>query len=343
MMPPDFSCFLKKNITDIHLTAGRPASVRSDGYLRQTEWIPSEEELSSFLRPFLSPEKQDILYRTGSCDTAFSSGSVRCRLHAYRAGSSLSAAVRILPGRVCPKDDPDYSWIQQTACLSSGLVLITGPCGSGKTTALARIIEEINRCRACHIITLEDPVEYLFHDRRSLIHQREIGLDVPDFASGVRASLREDPDVLVIGELRDAPSIASALTAAETGHLVLATMHTQRAAETAERIIQALPRERENSAGSLLASVLRSAASQVLVNTGSRRILLREILINNAAVSRLIREKKYEQIPAYMEMNGKNRKTFAASAEQAVRLLSLTDSEQQALRNAMGSLFRMQP
>lgn len=332
MMTLDFPLFVKKNITDIHMTAGKPALIRSEGLLMPGGWIPSGEDLAFFLQPFLSKEKQTCLIRTGSCDTAFSSGSVRCRLHIYRSGNALSAAVRILPGKTFPEEDPDYPWIQKTARLSSGLVLITGPCGSGKTTSLARIIEEINSSRSCHIITLEDPVEYLFSDRKSLIHQREIGIDVPDFASGVRASLREDPDVLVIGELRDASSIEAALTAAETGHLVLATMHTQRAAETAERIIQALPKEREGSAGNLLSSILRSSVSQRLINIGKKRLLLREILTNNTAVSRLIREKKYEQIPAYMEMNGKNMKTFAVSAEEAVRTFNLSAREQEELK-----------
>ena len=288
-------------LTDIHVTEGEPVMIRLNGNLKklkETADAPLWESLDSIL----SPEKETAFRENGSCDTAASLPGVRLRIHLYHALGKKAAAIRILPVLTAQPPDPDKEWIEKTAALDHGLVLITGPSGSGKSTTMARILSAINGKRACHIITLEDPIEYCMESGKSLIHQREIGRDLPDFASGIRDALREDPDVIALGEMRDRETISAALTAAETGHLVLGTLHTTRAADAVGRIIHAFSADRQEEARELLASNLRTVAAQRLCRSGKGTWLLREILTNIPATAHLIREGKEAQIPSYMEM-----------------------------------------
>ncbi len=300
--------------TDIHLMEGSPVYVRTGGTLSKIKEM-ADPFLAALIKE-LSPEKAAQLAADGSCDSAFSAGASRCRLHVYRALGKKAAAIRILPALGDLPPDPDGPWMDMVASLRAGLVLVTGPTGSGKSTTLAHLICRISRARPCHIITIEDPVEYLFPSGAALIHQREVGQDVTSFAAGVREALREDPDILVIGEMRDQDTIAAALTAAETGHLVLATMHNRSALSAIGRMVHAFSGEKETEIRSLIASVLRTAAAQILYQNSPRPLLLREILTNIPAISHLIREGKDTQIAAYMEMGSRHMRTMKQAASR---------------------------
>lgn len=299
--------------TDIHLTEGGRCFVREGGML-----MPSEGggELLAMLAAGLSAAKKRALAETGAADSAVTAGDRRCRVHLFRAGGVLCGAVRVLKDISELPKDRDEAWIDRTAGLRSGLILVTGATGSGKTTTLARIVARAAETRAVHIVTVEDPVEHLFPGGRSLVRQREVGRDVPDFASGVRDALREDPDILVIGEMRDTETIAAALTAAETGRLVLATMHNRTAADAIGRIVHAFPGEKENEVRPLIASVLRSVAAQALFRSGAQTYLLRELLVTIPAVRHLIREGKDSQLPSYMELGTGGMRTLRQDAER---------------------------
>ena len=316
--------------TDIHAEEGGLCFVRERGRLiRETAG-----DLLPWLISRLPLERREELAERGACDGSFSLGSTRCRLHVYRAAGKISAAVRLLPSLAELPNDPDGDWFEELAGLTSGLILVTGPTGSGKTTALARLVLAISE-RPLHIITIEDPAEYIFAGGAALIHQREAGRDTASFSSGVREALREDPDVIVIGEMRDEETIAAALTAAETGHLVLATMHDASAAGAAGRIVHAFPPEKEKETRALLASVLRAAAAQRLWRYGEKTCLLREILMNIPAVSRLIRDGKDEQLASYMEMGTKGMRTMRQAAGRLAERERFSPCERKALFDSL--------
>ena len=318
--------------TDIHITEGAVLLVREDGALQEAG--PAGDR-AAVLEAGLPPEKREQFLRTGACDSAFSLGGVRCRLHLYRACGRRAAAVRLLPSLAGLPPDGDEDWIEDTSALTNGLVLVAGPAGSGKSTALARLVLAVSR-RPCHIVTIEDPPEYLFPSGPALVHQREVGIDTATFASGVKEALREDPDVLVVGELRDSETMAAALAAAETGRLVLATLHSGSAAGIVGRIVHAFPAEKEREIRALLASVLRTAAAQRLCRLGSRTFLLREILTNLPAVAHLIREGKDEQIPSYMEMGRRHMRTMKQAASHLLWKETLSADEKEMIRRLAG-------
>ena len=201
-------------MTDIHLTEGLPLMIRVYGALKRMKEIAEPQLFAELISSYVPPDRQAAYQRTGSADSAFSLGNVRCRLHLYRSGGLASAAIRILPELSLLGADPDRTWLEKVSQLSHGLVLITGSSGSGKSTTMARILSLISQKRACHVVTLEDPVEYVIPMEKALIHQREIGRDVVDFPQGIRDALREDPDVIALGEMRDSETISAALTAA---------------------------------------------------------------------------------------------------------------------------------
>ena len=207
-------------MTDIHLTEGLPLMIRVYGALKKMKEIAEPQLFAELISSYVHEDRQAAYQRTGSADSAFSLGNVRCRLHLYRSGGLASAAIRILPELSLLGADPDRTWLEKVSQLSHGLVLITGSSGSGKSTTMARILSLISQKRACHVVTLEDPVEYVIPMEKALIHQREIGRDVVDFPQGIRDALREDPDVIALGEMRDSETISAALTAAENGHSV---------------------------------------------------------------------------------------------------------------------------
>ena len=294
------------NASDLHISEGGQAIVRISGILTKLDSLPAD--VFSLFEPVL-PEKQlGELKKDGECDFAYAlSSGHRFRINLYRSTEGLDAAVRIIPNRI-----PTCSGlglletIRRFSELKSGLVLLTGVTGSGKSTTLAAIINEINRNRAVHILTLEDPVEYRFISVKSLIHQREIGSNTADFASGLKAALREDPDVIVVGELRDLETISIAVTAAETGHLVLATLHTRSAVETVNRIIDVFPEQQQRQIRVQLAGSLQAVVSQQLLpdKRGGRTAVF-EIMTMTPALRNLIREGKTQQMISYIQTGSK--------------------------------------
>ena len=266
-----------------------------------------EQTVYSLFEPILPEKQRAALTNLGECDFAYEiSSGQRFRVNLYHSSNGVNAAVRIIP-----KEVPTCSGlglpetVRRLADLKSGLVLITGVTGSGKSTTLAAILNEINQTRASHILTLEDPVEYKFVPARSLIHQREIGTDTKDFASGLRAALREDPDIIGVGELRDLETISIAVTAAETGHLVFATLHTRSAAETVNRMVDVFPEQQQRQIRIQLAGSLRAVVSQQLLpdRQGGRTAAF-EIMIVTSALRNLIREGKTMQMESYIQTGG---------------------------------------
>ncbi len=246
------------------------------------------------------PEKQkDKLKDKGECDFAYE----RFRINLYQSTDGFNAAIRIIPKTALTCEALDIpEAIRNFSKLQSGLVLITGVTGSGKSTTLASILNEINQTRAVHIITLEDPVEYKFVSAKSLIHQREVGSDTQSFASGLKAALREDPDIIAVGELRDLETIAIAVTAAETGHLVFATLHTRSAAETVNRMIDVFPEQQQRQIRVQLAGSLQAVISQQLLpDKHGGRTAAFEIMIVTPALRNLIREGKTQQMESFIQ------------------------------------------
>ncbi|PZN07142.1 MAG: type IV pili twitching motility protein PilT, partial [Bacillota bacterium] len=250
---------LERGASDLHLTVESPPVLRINGELVDLEEPRLRpDRIREILEPILDGRARSILEREGQVDFAYSlPGTGRFRVNVFRQRGSLAAVFRLIPMRVPDLDTLGLPPVVATFCdLAQGLVLARGPTGSGKSTTLAAMIDRINRTRRAHVVTLEDPIEYLHRHQRSLVNQREVGLDTPSFAAGLRAALREDPDVIMVGEMRDLETIQTALTAAETGHLVLATLHTPSAAEAVNRIVDVFPAEQQNQVRVQLAAVL---------------------------------------------------------------------------------------
>ena len=293
--------------SDLHLSPGVKPVVRVDGVLHPLDVPPISAEHCEKLLLDALPEKEHRRFETHqSVDTSITDKRAgRFRLHLFGHGGKVSGVLRVIP---------DHAWewsaiglpqqLQSVCRLDQGLVLITGPVGSGKSTTLAAILQTINRTRAAHVVTIEDPIEVLFEPQKALFSQREVGLHSRDFGSALRAALREDPDVIVIGEMRDHETASIALTAAETGHLVFATLHTSSADRTIHRILDQFPSTQRDHARSVLANVLRTIVCQQLVPSAdeSGRLLASEILHVNSAIANLIREDRMFQVPALMQM-----------------------------------------
>lgn len=293
--------------TDIHVTEGAPVVVREKGLL-----VTVERDLAPVIEEIQTTQEKD---GKGHSDWSCAVGSYRLRCHAYEAQGQKAYALRILPSLSDLPPDRDEGWVKEMAGLSSGLVLVSGPAGSGKSTTLAHIISTMNEHRPCHIITLEDPVEYVYPKKKALIHQRTIGQDTAGFAVAVKEALREDPDVIVIGEMRDAATMEAALSAAETGHLVLATVHNRSVKEAIGRIVHAFSAEKQSEVRRVLSYVLQSVAAQRLWRKGEKTVLFREILTATPAVSRLIREGEETQLSTYMESGNRHMRTFRKAIE----------------------------
>lgn len=313
-------------MTDIHVMEGEAVQIRREGRLERITEKMDTETFYAFLAPYVSDLQQGILSGHEALDRACSEGKQRLRLHLYRVRGHRAASIRILPSLADLPEDGDSEWIQDMASLPNGLVLVTGPTGSGKTTLLARMELEISKRRPVHILTLEDPVEYIIPSLCAMVHQREKMTDFSTFPQGIRESLREDPDVLVIGELRDRETVRSALMAAETGHLVLATLHSRRCWEAVARMVHAFPEGEQMEIRTILSSVLRSVSSQVLFHRQEETVAVREILMVTSAISRLVRDGKYEQIRSYMHQSDG---VMASMDKRALNLSRLWPEEEQ--------------
>ncbi len=289
--------------SDIHLKVGLPPILRRDGALSPLEeWaIVSDKDVGSLIEVVgkRSPERLEAFKQTGDLDIAFQEGDLpRFRVNAFRQRGHISFAFRVIP-----KGIPSFETlglppgIQRLADGHRGLVLVTGATGSGKTTTLAAMIDYINRTRQQHIVTIEDPIEIVHSDHSCIVNQREVGLDTPDFTGALRRALRQDPDVILIGELRDAETAQTALQAAESGHLVFSTLHTVDAAETIGRMVEFFPDGKQQMIRSIMAGVLRGIVSQRLIpRIDGGRIAAVEVMVTNTRIADLIRDNQPESI-----------------------------------------------
>jgi twitching motility protein PilT len=289
--------------SDIHLKLGQPPMVRRDGAVEALPEWPAlgEADLEGFVDTVtaIAPHKKATFYESGDLDIAYSSEELpRFRCNIYRQRGAISFALRVIPKTVPKFEDLGLPpGIERLANEHRGLVLVTGATGSGKTTTLAAMIDYINRNRQQHIITIEDPIEILHPDQGCIVNQREIGLDTESFGQALRRALRQDPDTILIGELRDAETAQTALQAAESGHLVFSTLHTVDAAETVGRMIEFFPEGKQQQIRSVMAGVLRGVISQrLLPRVGGGRVAAVEVMVTNARIADLIRENKPEAI-----------------------------------------------
>jgi twitching motility protein PilT len=303
----DLDAVLKRAVgrgaSDVHLKVGQPPVVRKDGDLQALDELPSLEDadLEAVLAHVtaVAPARRELFDATGDLDIAYAHPDLpRFRVNGFRQRGSISFAFRAIPDRI-PKFDELHlpAGVARLAGEQRGLVLVTGATGSGKTTTLAAMIDEINRTRHQHIVTIEDPIEVLHRDAGCIVNQREVGLDTEGFGQALRRVLRQDPDVILIGELRDAETAQVALQAAESGHLVFSTLHTVDAAETIGRLVEFFPHEKQAQVVSILAGVLRGVVSQrLLPRLGGGRIPAVEVMVTNARIAELIREHRTEEI-----------------------------------------------
>jgi twitching motility protein PilT len=293
--------------SDLHVTVNAPPTLRVDGSLRPVPGseIWGRDRVTSALHSILTPAQRETFERELELDFAYTiSANARFRVNFYQQRNAIGAAIRIIPTDIKQLADlgvPDS--VARFAALARGLVLVTGPTGSGKSTTLAALIDLVNRTRADHIVTVEDPIEFLHPNHMSLVNQREVGHDTHSFAAALKHVLRQDPDVILVGELRDLETISVALTAAETGHLVFATLHTQDAAQTIDRVIDVFPPHQQDQVRAQLAATLQGVVCQTLVKKadGRGRVVATEVLITTPAVANLIREGKTYQIASAMQ------------------------------------------
>ncbi len=292
--------------SDIHFVVNRPPILRIDGNLveiKNQEQI-SEKKIQELLFSIISENQKEKLLKNRDLDLSYEIEEVaRFRVNMHWEKDHLGMVARVVTQKIPTMEEitmPKASY--DMVRTKNGLILITGPTGSGKSTTLAALIDLINKERNCHIVTLEDPIEFIFEPTNSIIKQRELGSDVISFASGLKHTLRQDPDVIMVGEMRDLETIAATMTLAETGHLVLATLHTINAAQTVDRIIDVFPPYQQDQIRVQLSMSLRGVISQrLMLKQGGGRIAAREILINNSAVSNLIRENKIAQIKTVIQ------------------------------------------
>jgi twitching motility protein PilT len=296
--------------SDLHITAGVAPALRINGHLRRLdtdELTPKDTE--ALIYRILTTQQQKRLETDLQVDLSYAVPGVgRFRANVYYQRNSLGAAFRLIPTELKPLEQlgmPES--LHVLTAKPRGLVLVTGPTGSGKSTTLASMIDEINRTRRDHIMTIEDPIEFLHSHKQCVVNQREIGADAIGFADALRGALRQDPDVILVGEMRDLETIATALTAAETGHLVFATLHTQDAPSTIDRMIDVFPGAQQGQIRTQLAAVLQGVVTQTLLPTadGTRRVPAVEVLLPDDAVRNLIRQAKAEQIYSVMQTGTK--------------------------------------
>ena len=297
---------VEEKASDIHFTAGCPPYYRIDGVLtpfKGDKLLPTD--LEALLLPILDNRHRNELETNGQTDLAYAIPGVgRFRVNVYKQRGTLASAMRCLPFSIPDADSLGIpAEVQALTAKKRGLVLVTGPTGSGKSTTLASLVDIMNRKYPYHIITLEDPIEYLHRHQCSVVNQREIGSDSNEYAQALRAALREDPDVILVGEMRDLETISTALTAAETGHLVLSTLHTIGADKTIDRIIDVFPPNQQQQVRVQLASVLECIISQQLIRRedGRGRVAALEVLFANTAIRNMIRENKTYQIVSAMQ------------------------------------------
>lgn len=296
----------KNNASDLHLAVGRKPTLRIDGSLRdlEKESVLGPKDVEELVFALLLPEQKEVFLKDKQLDFAYAwQGKARFRVNAYFQRGLMAAALRLIPSKIQTIEELELPpALHNFTKLSQGFVLAVGPAGQGKSTTLATLLDEINHQRTDHIISVEDPIEYLFEQDKCIVSQREVHLDTLSFHDALRSVLRQDPDAIMIGEMRDPESISMALTAAETGHLVFSTLHTNSASQTIDRIVDSFPAAQQPQVVSQVASTLAGIVSKRLVpKIGGGRVPACEIMFMNAAIRNLIRERKFYQIDTVIE------------------------------------------
>lgn len=297
---------LAQGCSDIHLAVGVPPMLRMNGDLMPIKFRElSDTELESYILEILTAKQKDVLHQGSDLDFSYvAEEGGRFRVNVFRKATGYGAVFRFIPDDVPTLEQLNMPPILTKLCdYHQGMILVTGSTGTGKSTTLAAMVDHLNSTRSLNIISLEDPIEFVHPSKQSQVIQRELGTHVTSFADGVRSAMREDPDVILVGELRDAETISMAMTAAETGHLVLATLHTTNAVKTLDRIIDALPGELREQTKGFLAMSLKAVVTQVLIKTpdGRGRRAILEILVNTRAIAKLITSDQTHQIPSQMQ------------------------------------------
>jgi len=296
----------RQNASDLHLAVGRHPILRIDGVLipLQKESLLTPEMTENLIFNLLAPEQKEKFLKEKEIDLSYSfEDKARFRINVFYQRGYMAAALRLIPAQIKTLEELNLPPIlHDFTKLSQGFVLVVGPAGHGKSTTLAALLDEINHSRTDHIITIEDPIEYMFSQDKCIVSQREVKTDTLDFHNGLRSLLRQDPDVIMIGEMRDTESIAMAMTVAETGHLVFSTLHTNSASQTVDRIIDSFPAEQQGQISSQLAATLVGIVSERLIpRIEGGRLPACEIMISNPAIRNLIRERKAYQIDLVIE------------------------------------------
>jgi twitching motility protein PilT len=342
---------LERRASDLHITAGAKPAIRVRGRLTPLDDYPvlTPTDTREVIYSILTNDQRQRLETEWQIDFAYAIPNVaRFRVNAYFQRSALGAAFRLIPFEIKSIEDLGLPTVcHELAHKPRGFVLVTGPTGSGKSTSLAAIIDEINRTREDHILTIEDPIEFLHPHKKCVVNQREIGSDATSFAAGIKAALRQDPDVILVGEMRDLETIHTALTAAETGHLVFATLHTQDAPQTIDRIIDVFPPSQQQQVRVQLSVALQGVVTQQLLPTadGAGRVVAAEVMIPTPAVRNLIREGKTHQILSAMQTgSAAGMQTMDAALATLVRqgritqkLAEARSSQPDELRRLMGA------
>jgi twitching motility protein PilT len=310
---------VEENASDLHVAVGKPPCLRIDGRLRPLESDPLKpEDTERLMRSITSEEHIQRVREHGGTDFGFAFGDMgRFRVSVFRQKGYFGVALRLIPSKLLTWEEIGLPpGVKDLLFKPRGLILVVGPTGSGKTTTLATMINIINTERDCHIITVEDPIEYYHDHKKAIVTQRELGVDVPSFAEALKRGLRQDPDVMLVGEMRDLETMEAAITAAETGHLVFATLHTTGSARTVDRIIDAFPTNQQEQIRTQLASSILAVISQVLLvrASGKGRIAAFEIMVTTPSIQNLIREAKTYRITSDIQTGAKyGMKTLDAS------------------------------
>jgi len=339
---------LDRRASDLHITAGTPPMLRVRGRLAPMEGYPvlTPTDTREIVYSILSDSQRQKFENNWQLDFAYQiPGKARFRVNAYFQRSAVGAAFRLIPFDVVPLETLGLPpVVAEFANRPRGLVLVTGPTGSGKSTTLASLIDVINASREEHIMTIEDPIEFLHKHKKCMVNQRELGSDAMSFADALKGALRQDPDVILVGEMRDLETIGTAITAAETGHLVFATLHTQDTPQTIDRIIDVFPSEQQGQIRAQLAVALQGIMTQMLLPTadGSGRCVAAEVLVPTPAVRNLIREGKSHQIYSVLQTGGaQGMQTMDAALSQLVRAGKITRQLAESRAHSVEELKRL--
>ncbi len=339
---------IERNASDLHLTAGAHPTVRVRGHLQPLEEYPvmTTEQTRETVYSILNNDQRQRLETDWQIDFAYAiPGRARFRVNAYYQRAAIGAAFRLIPFSIKTVEELGLpSVMHELARKPRGFVLVTGPTGSGKSTSLAAVVDEINSTRAEHIMTIEDPIEFLHGHKKCIVNQREIGSDASSFGAGLKAALRQDPDVILVGEMRDLETIHTALTAAETGHLVFATLHTQDTPQTIDRIIDVFPASQQQQVRVQLSVALQGIVTQQLLPTadGAGRVAACEVLLATPAIRNLIREGKTHQIYSSLQTGGSlGMQTMDAALATLVRSGKITHQLAEARSSTPEELRRL--